>query len=184
MKKALLNIVTSPIESHIKKVSVIGVGSVGMAISMALVTQKICTVLALVDKDDKRVKGEAMDLEEGTIYTGCRILSSNAGTVRNGDEEKVAWAQRNVDILKDIIPEIMKYNPEPVLLIVSGPVDILTYAAWKLSGLPQNRVLGSGTVLDSARFRNLIAERLGVNSRSVHGFIVGEHEENSGMFQC
>lgn len=91
--------------------------------------------------------------------------------------------QRNTDIFKMIIPQLVKYSPNALLLIVSNPVDILTYVAWKLSGLPINRVMGSGTNLDSSRFRFLMSQRLGIAPTSCHGWIIGEHGDSSGRFR-
>jgi malate/lactate dehydrogenase len=95
--------------------------------------------------------------------------------------------QRNTDVLKNIIPNLVKYSPNTILLIVSNPVDILTYVAWKLSGLPKNRVIGSGTNLDSSRFRFLMSQKLGVAPSSCHGWVIGEHGDSSGkvpLIQC
>lgn len=92
--------------------------------------------------------------------------------------------QRNTNIFKGIIPKLVQHSPDTVLLIVSNPVDILTYVAWKLSGLPKHRVIGSGTNLDSSRFRFLMSQRLGVAPTSCHGWIIGEHGDSSGTISC
>lgn len=102
-----------------------------------------------------------------------------AGVRQRIGESRLDLVQRNTDIFKGIIPKLVEYSPNTVLLIVSNPVDILTYVAWKLSGLPKNRVIGSGTNLDSSRFRFLMSQRLGVAPTSCHGWIIGEHGDSS-----
>ncbi len=103
---------------------------------------------------------------------------------------RLSLVERNLGVLKGIVPNIVKYSPDVILLVVSNPVDILTYVAWKLSGLPWNRVIGSGTYLDSSRFRSLLAEKLAINPQSVHAWIIGEHGEfdfnisRFGLFQA
>jgi len=96
-------------------------------------------------------------------------------------ESRLDLDQRNTNILKEIIPKLVQYSPDTILLIVSDPVDLLTYVAWKLSGLPKERVIGSGTNVDSSRFRFLLSERFNVAPTSIHGWIIGEHGDSSGM---
>lgn len=103
-----------------------------------------------------------------------------AGARQREGESRLDLVQRNTDIFKFVIPSLIKYSPDTILLIVANPVDILTYVAWKLSGLPVNRVLGSGTNLDTSRFRFLLSQKLGVAPSSVHGWIIGEHGDSSG----
>lgn len=114
------------------------------------------------------------------ITAGSRLCIVTAGARQRADESRLDLVQRNTDLLKLIIPQLVKYSPEAVLLIVSNPVDILTYVAWKLSGLPKERVIGSGTNLDSSRFRFLMSQKLGVGPTSCHGWIIGEHGDSSG----
>lgn len=97
-------------------------------------------------------------------------------------ESRLDLVQRNTDVLKHIIPKLVQYSPDTILLIVSNPVDILTYVAWKLSGLPKHKVIGSGTNLDTSRFRFLLSQKLGVSPSSVHGWIIGEHGDSSGKY--
>ncbi|KAF8569367.1 hypothetical protein P879_03924 [Paragonimus westermani] len=174
------------------KISVIGVGSVGMAAAFAMmeITGEIC----LIDVMENKVKGEVLDLQHGQQFlrrcsvrggtdyaesAGSDIVVVTAGARQNNGESRLSLVQRNVDLFKKIIPNIVKYSPNCVLVIVSNPVDILTYVAAKLSGFPKYRVLGTGTMLDSARFRYLLGERLGVSANSVHGYVIGEHGDSS-----
>ncbi|KAJ9585894.1 hypothetical protein L9F63_020457, partial [Diploptera punctata] len=113
------------------------------------------------------------------ITKNSKVCIITAGSQEREGEGVGNWAQRNVTVMKAIIPKLLEYNKEPIILVVSSPVDVMSYVAWKVSGLPQNQVIGSGTMLDSARFRFFISQRLGVNPSSVHGFILGEHGDSS-----
>ena len=106
-----------------------------------------------------------------------------AGVRQQEGESRLNLVQRNVNVFKFIIPQIVKYSPDCIIIVVSNPVDILTYVTWKLSGLPKHRVIGSGCNLDSARFRYLMAEKLGIHPSSCHGWILGEHGDSSGKKQ-
>nr|CAD7196167.1 unnamed protein product [Timema douglasi] len=155
--------------------------------------QQICTELALVDVDEKRLAGETMDLQHGATFVKAKITCSTnyevtrnsklcivtAGVRQQEGETRMNLVQRNVGVFKQIVPQLAAYSPDSVLLIVSNPVDVLTYVAWKLSNFPQHRVIGSGTTLDSSRFRVFISERLNVHPSSVHGWIIGEHGDTS-----
>lgn len=140
------------------------------------------------------MKGEMMDLQHGSnflknakitagkdlkVSAGSRLIIITAGVRQKEGESRLDLVQRNTDILKGLVPKLVEYSPDTTLLIVSNPCDILTYVAWKLSGLPKNRVIGSGTNLDSSRFRFLLAQRLNVASTSMHGWIIGEHGDSS-----
>ncbi|XP_067012117.1 L-lactate dehydrogenase [Anabrus simplex] len=194
LRKALMTTQSEPVDVAGSKVSIVGVGQVGMACAFALLTQKVCSELALVDNVEDRLLGETMDLQHGSTFlrnskiscstdyavtTKSKLCIVTAGVRQKPDESRLDLVQRNTDVFKNIIPQLIKYSPETVLLIVSNPVDILTYVAWKLSGLPRNRVIGSGTTLDSSRFRVFISERLKVAPSSVHGWIIGEHGDSS-----
>ncbi|MRR29791.1 L-lactate dehydrogenase, partial [bacterium] len=109
---------------------------------------------------------------------GAAITVVTAGTAQKPGETRLDLVQRNASILKSIIPEVVHYNPDGLILIAANPVDILTYSAWKLSGLPSNRVIGSGTILDTARFRYLLSQYARVDARSVHAYIIGEHGDS------
>ena len=175
-----------------RKVAVIGCGFVGSATAFALMESGLFSEMVLIDADKNRAEGEAMDISHGLpfarpmkIYAGdyddivdAAIIIVTAGANQKPEETRLDLVHKNVSIYKSIIPEIAKRGCEGILLIVSNPVDILTYVAWKLSGFPRNRVLGSGTVLDTARLKYNLGEHLGVDSRSVHAFIIGEHGDS------
>lgn len=176
------------------KISVIGAGQVGMACAFSVLTQGIGNELALVDVAEDKLKGEMMDLQHGlpflrnvdihassdySVTAGSKICIVTAGARQREGESRLNLVQRNVDIFKAIIPKLVQYSPETILIVISNPVDIMTYVTWKLSGLPKNRVIGSGTNLDSARFRFLLSERLNIAPTSCHGWIIGEHGDSS-----
>ncbi|XP_074128640.1 L-lactate dehydrogenase A chain isoform X1 [Sminthopsis crassicaudata] len=176
------------------KITVVGVGAVGMACAISILMKDLADELALVDVIEDKLKGEMMDLQHGSLFlktpkivsgkdysvtANSKLVIVTAGARQQEGESRLNLVQRNVNIFKFIIPNIVKYSPDCKLLIVSNPVDILTYVAWKLSGFPKNRVIGSGCNLDSARFRYLMGERLGVHSSSCHGWVLGEHGDSS-----
>ncbi|NP_001266020.2 L-lactate dehydrogenase [Solanum lycopersicum] len=180
--------------NHHTKISVIGVGNVGMAIAQTILTQDLVDELALVDANSDKLRGEMLDLQHAaaflprtkivasadyTVTAGSDLCIVTAGARQNPGESRLNLLQRNLAMYKSIVPELVKYSPECILLIVSNPVDVLTYVAWKLSGFPVNRVIGSGTNLDSSRFRFLIADHLDVNAQDVQAYIVGEHGDSS-----
>lgn len=175
-----------------QKVAVIGCGFVGSTTAFGLMQSGFFSQMVLIDANVPKAEGEAMDLSHGLpfarpmrIYAGdyddladCGLIVVTAGANQRPDETRLDLVHRNVAIFRSIIPEIARRTREAVLLIVSNPVDVLTYAALKLSGYPPNRVFGSGTVLDTARLKYLLGEHLDVDSRSVHAFIVGEHGDS------
>jgi L-lactate dehydrogenase len=157
-------------------------------------TQNLADELALVDVDPEKLRGEMLDLQHAAAFLprakivantdykvteGSDICIVSAGARQRDGESRLALVQRNVAIFKSIIPQLVKYSPGAILLIISNPVDALTYVAWKLSGFPSNRVFGSGTNLDSSRFRGLLADRLDVSAHNVHGYVIGEHGDSS-----
>uniref|UniRef100_A0A2K6F7E1 L-lactate dehydrogenase n=1 Tax=Propithecus coquereli TaxID=379532 RepID=A0A2K6F7E1_PROCO len=174
------------------KITVVGVGQVGMACAISILGKSLADELALVDVLEDKLKGEMMDLQHGSLFlqtskivadkdysvtANSKIVVVTAG-VQEG-ESHLNLVQRNVNVFKFIIPQIVKYSPDCIIIVVSNPVDILTYVTWKLSGLPKHRVIGSGCNLDSARFRYLMAEKLGIHPSSCHGWILGEHGDSS-----
>ncbi|XP_058161639.2 L-lactate dehydrogenase A chain isoform X1 [Dasypus novemcinctus] len=176
------------------KITVVGVGAVGMACAISILMKELADEFALVDVIEDKLKGEMMDLQHGTLFlrtpkivsgkdysvtANSKLVIITAGARQQEGESRLNLVQRNVNIFKFIIPNVVKYSPNCKLLIVSNPVDILTYVAWKLSGFPKNRVIGSGCNLDSARFRYLMGERLGVHPSSCHGWVLGEHGDSS-----
>ena len=180
------------VESNSRKAAIVGCGFVGSASAFALMESHLFTELVLIDADKNRAEGEALDISHGLpfskpmrIYAGgyedisdAAVVIVAAGAGQKPGETRLDLVKKNVSIFKSVIPEIVKYNRDGILLIVANPVDILTYAAKELSGFPSNRVFGSGTVLDTARLKYLLGEHLGVDSRTVHAFIIGEHGDS------
>lgn len=175
-----------------RKAAMIGCGFVGSASAFALMQSGLFSELVLIDANHDKAEGEAMDIAHGLpfagqmkIYAGdyddivdAAVIIVTAGAAQKSGETRLDLVNKNVNIFKSIIPEIAKRNYKGILLIVANPVDILTYTAVKLSGLPENRVIGSGTVLDTARLKYALGEHLEVDSRSVHSFIIGEHGDS------
>ncbi|MFH5836276.1 L-lactate dehydrogenase [Proteiniclasticum sp. C24MP] len=174
------------------KISIIGAGFVGSTTTYALMLGGLCEDLVLVDVNKDKAIGEAMDLSHGAAFVkpvkvmsgdyedtqGSDIVIITAGAAQKPGETRLDLVNKNIGIYRQIIPEIVKYSPDSILLVVSNPVDILSYVAYKLSGFPRERVIGSGTVLDTSRFRTLLAEYLDVDARSIHGYIIGEHGDS------
>ncbi|GLJ45756.1 hypothetical protein SUGI_0962840 [Cryptomeria japonica] len=176
------------------KITVVGVGNVGMAVAQTILTQELTSELALVDVDAEKLRGEMLDLQHAaaflprtkivagsdyTVSASSDVCIITAGARQREGESRLSLVERNVQLFKSIVPQVVKHSPEAILLVVSNPVDILTYVAWKLSGFPSNRVIGSGTNLDSSRFCFMIAEHLDVNAQDVEAYIVGEHGDSS-----
>ncbi len=177
---------------NLRKVGIVGCGFVGSATAFALMQSGLFSEIVMIDADRNKAEGEALDISHGVpfskpvdIHAGdyddvadASIIIITAGAGQKPGETRLDLVKKNVGIFKSIIPEIAKRNYKGILLIVANPVDILTYAAVKLSGLPENKVFGSGTVLDSARLKFNLAEHLGVDPRSIHAFIIGEHGDS------
>ena len=175
-----------------RKAAVIGCGFVGASIAFRFLQQGLFSHLVLVDANREKAEGEAMDLSDGLPYgasmeitagtyndvAGCGLVVVTAGVNQKPGETRLELIGRNAAILKSILHEITSRKFEGILLIVSNPVDVLTYLSKELSGYPRERVIGSGTVLDTARLKQLLGEELGVDSRNVHTFIVGEHGDS------
>ena len=175
-----------------RKLAVIGCGFVGSASAFALMQSGLFSEMVLIDANRARAEGEALDISHGLpfakpmkIYAGdypdladASLIVVTAGAGQKPGETRLDLVKKNVSIFRSIIPSITQYNKEAILLIVANPVDILTYAAAKLSGFPENRVFGTGTVLDTARLKYLLGEHLQVDSRAVHAFILGEHGDS------
>lgn len=175
-----------------QKCAVIGCGFVGSTIAYTLMDHGLFSEMVLIDANHQKAIGEAMDLNHGLpfigpmkIYAGtyddisdAYIIIIAAGTNQKSGETRIELVHRNVEIFKTIIPEIARVNKECIILVVSNPVDVLTYVALKLSGFDSHRVIGSGTVLDTGRLKYLVGEHIGVDSRNVHSFIIGEHGDS------
>lgn len=175
-----------------RKVAIIGCGFVGSSSAFALMQSGLFSEMVLIDVDHDRAEGEALDISHGlpfarpmNIYAGdyddasdAAVTIITAGANQRPGETRLDLVKKNVAIFKTIIPEIAKRHYQGIVLIVSNPVDVLTYVTIKLSGLPLGRVLGSGTVLDTARFKYALGQHLGVDPRTIHARIVGEHGDS------
>lgn len=174
------------------RIVVIGSGAVGATTAYTLLLRDRANEIVLIDANREKAQGDALDMSHGSPFVGgvkvfagdyadCEqadIIIITAGAAQRPGETRQDLLKRNIVILKDIVQGVLRYNPNPILLVASNPVDVLSYAAWKLSGLSHKRVIGSGTVLDSARFRYLIGEKAGVTPKSVHGYVIGEHGDS------
>lgn len=177
---------------NLRKVAIIGCGYVGAASAFALMQSGLFSEMVLIDVDHEKAVGEAMDISHGvpytkpmTIYAGdyddvvdAAIVIVTAGAGQKPGESRLDLVHKNVAIFRSIIPEIAKRDAKGILMIVSNPVDILTHVALELSKFPENRVIGSGTVLDTARLKMELGKHLSVDNRSVHAFIIGEHGDS------
>lgn len=182
---------SSPIGSP-ARIGVVGVGNVGATFAYSLVLSGTVSEIVLIDANAKRVEGEAMDLNHSVPFTrptriragayedlaGVAVTVITAGAAQRPGEGRLELAKRNAAIFRQIVPRVAEHNPDGVILVATNPVDLLTYETWKISGLPPARVFGSGTILDTARFRYLLSEHFRVDPRSVHAFIVGEHGDS------
>lgn len=175
------------------KVTIIGAGSVGSTIAYTMAIDGIASEIVMIDVNTKKALGEAMDIRQGTpfcspisIYAGSYSDAENSdvvvitsGIARKPGQSRLELTQTNVDIIKSIAPEVVKYAPNAVYIIVSNPVDILTYVFNKVSGIPESRIIGSGTILDTARLRSRLSEYLSISQKNVHAYVMGEHGDSS-----
>ena len=175
-----------------RKVVVIGAGSVGTTYVYALMQNGLAAEIVLIDLDTKRLKGEIMDLEHGMAflqpvqiragdYTDCadaNLIVLTAGAKQLPGQGRLELIQRNAEIVKEICNEIKKYDSQAVMIMVANPVDTLTQVALRYLNWPRQRVIGSGTVLDTARFRSMLSRHCGVDTRNVHAYILGEHGDS------
>lgn len=178
--------------NSIKKVTVVGAGFVGSTTAYTLMISGLISELVLIDVNNEKAEGEIMDLNHGMPFvrpvrihkgqyedcSGSDIVIITAGANQKPGETRIDLVHRNSTIFRSIVPEIIKYNSECILLVVTNPVDILTYVTYRLSGFPKNKVIGSGTVLDTARFRYLLGDHVGIDPRNVHAYIIGEHGDS------
>lgn len=175
------------------KISIIGAGAVGSTIAYTLTVQGIASEIVLIDINTAKAEGEALDIIQGTplcspcnIYQGTYedaedsdIVILTSGIARKPGQTRLELAQTNVNITKSIIPEIVKHAPNAFYIIVSNPIDVLTYTFCKLSGIPENRVIGSGTTIDTSRLRAKLSECYNVSQNNVHAYVFGEHGDSS-----
>ena len=176
-----------------KKITILGAGNVGATVAYTLTLMGMASEIVLIDINEDKARGEAMDIIQGTAFSatanihaggfasaaGSDIVVVTVGLARRPGQTRIDLAQANIDVVKQVVPEIVKYAPDAVYVVVSNPVDILTYAIVKISGLPAHQVIGSGTTLDSARLRSRLAEHVGLNIKNVHAYVFGEHGDSS-----
>lgn len=175
------------------KITIIGSGSVGSTIAYTLSITGIASEIVMIDINGEKALGEALDIRQGTPFcnpctvyagtysdaAGSDIVIITSGMPRKAGQSRLDLAQTNVDILKSITANITRYASEATYVIVSNPVDILTYAFCKYSGIPEERIIGSGTILDTARLRSRLAEYYSVSQHNVHAYVLGEHGDSS-----
>jgi L-lactate dehydrogenase len=177
---------------HATRVAVVGAGNVGASFAYALLLSGLAAEIVLIDLNRARAEGEAMDLNHAVPFThptrvwagdyadcaGAAVTVVAAGANQRPGETRLELVARNAAIFRAIIPQVAGANPEGIILVATNPVDVLTHTALRVSGLPPARVIGSGTTLDTARFRYLISRHFGVDARSVHAYIIGEHGDS------
>ncbi len=177
---------------HPTRVAIVGVGNVGATCAYTLMMSGRASEIVLIDANKARAEGEAMDLNHAVPFTspvriwagdyadcaGAAVTVITAGAAQKPGETRLDLVKKNTGIFRSIVPQVAQHNPNGIILVAANPVDILSYVAWKLSGLPAARVIGSGTILDTARFRYLLSQYFGVDPRSVHATIIGEHGDS------
>ncbi len=175
------------------KITIIGAGSVGSTIAYTLSNEAIASEIVMIDINKQKVIGEAMDIVQGASFRdpisikagdykdaeGSDIVIITSGIARKPGQTRIELTQTNVDVLKSITPDIVKAAPDALYIIVSNPVDIMTYVFTKLSGLPENQIMGSGTLLDTARLRYGLSEHYEIAQRNIHAYVFGEHGDSS-----
>lgn len=174
------------------RVAVVGTGNVGSTFAYSLLLSGLASEIVLLDANQRKAEGEAMDLNHAAPLAqsarvwvgdyadcaGAAVTVISAGAAQKPGESRLDLAARNVAIFRQIVPHVVEHNPGGIILVATNPVDVLSYATWKMSGLPKERVFGSGTILDTARFRFLLSQYFGVDPRSVHAYIIGEHGDS------
>ncbi len=174
------------------KIAIVGVGAVGSTYAYTLLLSGLASEIVLVDVNRERAEGEAMDLNHAVPFVhptrisaggysdveGAAITVIAAGVGQKPGETRLDLVKRNLEIFRGIVPQVASVNPEGIIVVATNPVDVLTYVTLRLARLPANQVFGSGTILDTARFRYMLSEHLGVDPRSVHAYIVGEHGDS------
>lgn len=175
------------------KITIIGAGSVGSTIAYTLANGDMASEIVIIDINKQKVEGEVMDIAQGTCFRDpisivageyedakdSDIVIITSGIARKPGQTRIALTQTNVNILKEITPQIVAAAPNALYVIVSNPVDIMTYVFTKISGLPERQVIGSGTILDTARLRCGLSEHFGVAQKNIHAYVFGEHGDTS-----
>ncbi len=176
-----------------KKITILGAGNVGASIAYTLTLEGLCSELVLVDINKDKAKGEAMDIRQGIAFcpevdirsgdyadaADSDIVIVTLGIARKPGQSRIDLAQINVNIIKEVMPQVEKVAPDAVYIIVSNPVDVLTYAVIQCTSIDPARIIGSGTMLDSSRLRSCLAEYVDVNTQNVHGYVFGEHGDTA-----
>ena len=175
------------------KITIIGAGSVGSTIGYTIMLGGHASEIVLIDINHEKALGEELNIKQGVPFchptnvyagtyadaVGSNIVIITSGMARKADQSRLELAQANVNIIKSVADNVVKYAPDAIYLIVSNPVDVLTYVFCKHTGIPENRVIGSGTILDTARIRSNIAEFYSVNQKNVHAYVLGEHGDTA-----
>jgi len=178
--------------AHPTRIAVVGAGAVGSTFAFGLLLSGLAAEIVLIDANARRAEGEAMDLMHavpfarttriwaGTIddCTGAAITVLSAGAAQKPGETRIDLVKKNAAIFREVVPAVARANPEGIIVVATNPVDVLAYLTYRIAGLPPARVIGSGTILDTARFRALLADHFGVDPRSVHAYIAGEHGDS------
>jgi L-lactate dehydrogenase len=176
-------------EAHPTRVAVVGAGAVGSTFAFSLLLSGVAAEIVLIDANARKAEGEAMDLTHAVPFArtarvwagsiedcaGAAITVISAGAAQKPGESRLDLVRKNAAIFGEIVPAVASANPDGIILVATNPVDVLAYLTYRISGLPSARVIGSGTILDTARFRALLADHYGVDPRSVHAWIAGEH---------
>jgi L-lactate dehydrogenase len=179
-------------QTRIPRVAIVGTGFVGSTTAYALLLSGTAAEIVLINRDERRAEGHVQDLRDAEVFShttrvvagqfddccSADVIIITAGVSQSGQRSRLDSLNETAAILKGLVLKVVRYNPHGILLVASNPVDVLTYAAWKWSGLPANRVIGSGTSLDTSRFRRRLAEHFGVASDNVHAYVIGEHGES------
>lgn len=180
-------------EPDLRKVTIIGAGNVGATIAYTLAIEGIANEILMIDIKADKAEGEAMDITQGSpFFTGAHVRAGDykdavnsdiviitSGVARSAGQSRLDLAQTNVDILKRIAKDITTYAPDAIYLLISNPVDVMTYAFSKITNIPENRIIGSGTILDTSRLRSYLGDYFHISRQNVHAFVFGEHGDSS-----
>jgi L-lactate dehydrogenase len=188
---------TSPLDDplappHPTRVAVVGTGAVGSTFAFGLLLSGLASEIVLSDANARKAEGEAMDLLHAVPFAhtarvwagpiadcrGAAVTVIAAGAAQKPGESRIDLVQKNATIFRELVPQVAEANPDGIILVATNPVDVLAYLTYRIAGLPAERVIGSGTILDTARYRMLLADHYGVDPRSVHAHIVGEHGDS------
>lgn len=182
------------LKTDTNKVAIIGCGRVGMTAAYAILHHNFVHELMLFGRSKKKLLGEKLDLEHAMSFLhsaqvitaddyaelkGVDVAIVTAGAAQEPGETRLDLAKKNTAIIEEIIPQVVKYSPDAIIIMVTNPVDVLTYKAYQIAGLPKGRIFGTGTVLDTSRFRFHLSEFMNINPRSIHAYILGEHGDSS-----